>query len=41
MGFKIMEYMAREMSRRLDKRTKQLFSLLMDHLDAACGLTEV
>ena len=38
MGFRIMEYTAREMNRRLEKRTNQLFQTLLEHIDMACGL---
>lgn len=41
MGFRIMEYVARDINNRLKKRTKQLFQALIEHIDMVCGLREI
>lgn len=41
MGFRVMDYVARAMSNRLEKRTNQLFKALLEHIDMVCGLREV
>ena len=38
MGFLVMDYAAREMNKRLEKRTSQLFKTLTKHIDLVCGL---
>ena len=40
MGFKVMDFAAREMNRRLTKRTNQLFKTLLEHIDMVCNLNE-
>ena len=40
MGFRVMDFAAREMNRRLTKRTNQLFQTLLEHIDMVCGLKD-